>query len=391
MKHYERVCAYIDLDAILHNMDCMKKNIAKDTKIVAVIKTDGYGHGAVRIAKQLEDIPYVWGYAVATAEEALILRHAGMQKPILILGYTFPYSYEDMIREEIRPAVFREDQAKAFSEAAVRLGKTARIHIKVDTAMSRIGIKPDAEGLAFIEQVMELPGIEVEGIFTHFAKADEKDKTAVLKQLSIYQAFLKKAEETCTKEIPLKHCSNSAGILELPQANMNLVRAGITLYGLWPSNEVKKEMPLKPVMSLKSHVVYVKTIEKGTQVSYGGTYEAPEKRVIATIPVGYGDGYPRLLSGKGYVLIHGKRAPITGRVCMDQFMVDVTDIMPVAMGDEVTLIGTDGAEKITMEQLGDLSGRFNYELACDISKRVPRAFVKNGEIVATKDYFTDYE
>ena len=390
MKTLKRTWADISLDNLEYNYRSIRSRLPYGCRFLGVMKADAYGHGAVPVSRALADLGAEY-LAVSNLEEAVQIRRGEVRLPILILGYTFPYSYEDMIREEIRPAVFREDQAKAFSEAAVRLGKTARIHIKVDTAMSRIGIKPDADGLAFIEHVMELPGIEVEGIFTHFAKADEKDKTAVLKQLSIYQAFLKKVEETCTKEIPLKHCSNSAGILELPQANMNLVRAGITLYGLWPSNEVKKEMPLKPVMSLKSHVVYVKTIEKGTQVSYGGTYEAPEKRVIATIPVGYGDGYPRLLSGKGYVLIHGKRAPITGRVCMDQFMVDVTDIMPVAMGDEVTLIGTDGAEKITMEQLGDLSGRFNYELACDISKRVPRAFVKNGEIVATKDYFTDYE
>ena len=391
MKHYERVCAYIDLDAILHNMDCMKKNIAKDTKIVAVIKTDGYGHGAVRIAKQLEDIPYVWGYAVATAEEALILRHAGMQKPILILGYTFPYSYEDMIREEIRPAVFREDQAKAFSEAAVRLGKTARIHIKVDTAMSRIGIKPDAEGLAFIEQVMELPGIEVEGIFTHFAKADEKDKTAVLKQLSIYQAFLKKVEETCTKEIPLKHCSNSAAILEMPQANMDMVRAGITTYGLYPSEEVSKDIvPLRAAMSLYSHIIYCKTIHAGQSVSYGGLFTATKDTRVATIPVGYGDGYPRSLSGKGYVLIHGKKAPILGRVCMDQFMVDISGIPGAMEGDKVTLLGADGQERITAEELGELSGRFNYEFVCTLGKRIPRVYRRNGEITEVKDYFENF-
>lgn len=392
MEHYERACAYIDLDAVLYNLDNMKGNIDENTKIVAVIKTDGYGHGAVQIAKQLESVDYIWGYATATAEEAFILRHAGMKKPILVLGYTFPYSYEQMVREEIRPAAFRLDQAIAFSEEAMKQGKKAPVHIKVDTAMSRIGIKPDDSGVDFIREVKKLTGLEIEGIFTHFARADEIDKTAVSKQLQTYKGFLDRVKAECELDIPIKHCSNSAGIVEIREANMNLVRAGITLYGLWPSDEVRQDIvPLKPVLSLKSHIVYIKTIEPGTCVSYGGTYEADSQRRVATIPVGYGDGYPRGLSSKGTVLIHGKRANILGRVCMDQFMVDVTDIPEAQMGDEVTLIGADGADVITMEELGGISGRFNYELACDISKRVPRAYLKGGKVVATKDFYTDYQ
>lgn len=392
MKHYERVCAYVDLTAIHSNMDHMKANIDPMTKMIGVIKTDGYGHGAVPIAKELEPLDYMFGFATATVEEAMILRKCGIQKPILILGYTFPYCYEDLIREKIRPAVFKSDMAKELSDTAVRLGQKIMIHIKVDTAMSRIGIKPDDTGIAFIKETAALPGIEIEGIFTHFAKADEADKTAVKKQLAAYQAFLKRVDEECGIRIPIKHCSNSAGIVELAAANMNVVRAGITLYGLWPSEEVAKDIvALTPALSLKSHIVFIKTITPGTQISYGGTFVAEKEMRIATIPVGYGDGYPRGLSNKGYVLIHGKKAPIVGRVCMDQMMVDVSEIPEAVDYDEVTLIGSDGTLTITMEELGELSGRFNYELACDLSKRIPRVYLKDGKEVLSRDYFADYQ
>ena len=389
MKHYERACAYVDLTAIHENMDHMKANINSQTKMIGVIKTDGYGHGAVPIAQELEPLDYMYGFATATIEESMILRRHGVKKPILILGYTFPYAYEEIVREEIRPAVFKKDMAVQLSEEAVKLGKKAIVHIKVDTAMSRIGIRPDESGLSFIKEVMALPGIEVEGIFTHFAKADEKDKTAVNAQLKRYCDFLARLSEEGI-EIPLKHCSNSAGILEIPEANMDIVRAGITLYGLWPSDEVRKDVVrIRPALSLKSHIVFIKTIEPGDQVSYGGTFTAEKQMQIATIPVGYGDGYPRQLSGKGYVLIRGKKAPILGRVCMDQFMVDVTDIPEASEYDEVTLIGQDGEQCITMEELGDLSGRFNYELACDLGKRIPRVFLKDGVEIGSQDYFSE--
>ncbi len=396
IEEYQRVYAEVNLDAIRSNMDHMKANISPAAKMIAVIKADGYGHGALPIAKELEAVDYMYGFAVATAEEAFILRQSGIAKPILILGYTFPYSYERLIREEIRMTVFRYDTLEELSKAADSLkekgsDKKARVHIKVDTGMSRIGVKPDEEGLLFVQKALETKGIEVEGIFTHFARADEADKTAVNKQLEVFKGFLAMIKDRTGKEIPVKHCSNSAGIIELPGANMDVVRAGITLYGLWPSGQVRKDIvTLTPALSLYSHIVYIKEIEKGTPVSYGGTFTADKKMRIATIPVGYGDGYARGLSGKGYVLLHGKKAPVLGRVCMDQFMVDVSDIPEAAKGDKVTLIGKDGEERITMEELGDISGRFNYEFACDLGKRVPRVYTKGGKILYTKDYYQDF-
>ncbi len=388
LEKYERVYAAVDLSAALYNMERMHEAVSPQTKMIGVIKTDGYGHGAVPIGRELEKLPYVSGYAVATAEEAFILRRAGLSKPILILGYTFPYSYYELVLQEIRPAVFRKDAVEALDVCAGRLGRKAVVHVKVDTGMSRIGIRPDEEGLVFMEWIASLAHIEVEGIFTHFARADESDHSSALSQLTKFTAFVEEAERRMGKQIPLKHCSNSAGILTLPQANLSLVRAGITLYGLSPSGEVTKDMlSLRPVLSLKSRLVYVKEIEAGTPVSYGGTFVAKEQMRIATIPVGYGDGYPRGLSGKGSVLVRGKRAPILGRVCMDQFMVDVSDIPDASEGDVVTLIGVDGGEEITMEELGELSGRFNYELACCLGKRIPRVYVKDGEIVCTKDNY----
>lgn len=395
-EDYQRVYAQVDLDAIRENVEHMNANIGADTQMIGVIKTDGYGHGAVPIAKELAPLAYMFGFAVATAEEAFLLRKAGIQKPILILGYTFPYSYERLIEEEIRMAVFREDTLSELVWAVRELAKKgitkkAKIHIKVDTGMSRIGVRPDKEGLAFFKKALALPEIETEGIFTHFAKADEADKTAAYQQLKLFSDFIKEAEKETGVKIPVKHCSNSAGIIEMPKANMDVVRAGITLYGLWPSEEVRKDIvALKPALSLYSHIVYCKEIGQDTEVSYGGTFRAEKKMRIATIPVGYGDGYPRGLSGKGYVLVKGRKAPVLGRICMDQFMIDISELPEVKEGDKVTLIGRDGKEEITMELLGKLSGRFNYELACDLGKRVPRVYTKGGKIIETKDYYEDF-
>lgn len=391
LEKYQRVYAAVDLDAICYNMEHMHANLKPGTRMIGVIKTDGYGHGAVPIGRELEKLDYVFGYAVATAEEALILRHAGLTKPILILGYTFPYCYEELIRQEIRPAVFRQDTIDELAACAARLHKTVKVHIKVDTGMTRVGIRPDESGLAFVDKVLHTEGIELEGIFTHFARADETDKSCARKQLDRFREFIRQIEQSFDYSIPVKHCSNSAGIVELPEANMDVVRAGITLYGLWPSDEVSRDIvPLKPALTLKSHIVYIKEVDEGVAISYGGTYVTPKKMRVATIPVGYGDGYPRGLSNKGHVLIRGKKAPILGRVCMDQFMVSVEDIPDAQEGDEVTLIGADGAEQITMEELGGLSGRFNYELACDLGKRIPRVYMKDGVMVSSKDYYEDY-
>lgn len=379
----ERVRADIDLDALHFNMESMRANIKEGTKMCAVIKTDGYGHGAVPIAKELEGLSYVWGYAVATFEEAQELREAGLTKPILVLGYVFPYCYEELARLEIRPACFREDMLEELSEAAAKAGKDIRIHIALDTAMGRIGIRPDDAGLSFVKKAFEAQHLVVEGMFTHFSKADEiKGRDNTERQIREYRDFTARIKNELGYEIPIHHCSNSAGIVDYPEANFDMVRAGITLYGLWPSSETSREpVPLKPLMSLTSHLVYIKDCPKGTTVSYGGTYVTDKDHtLIATVPVGYGDGYPRSLSNKGHVLVRGQKARILGRVCMDQFMVDVTDIKGAAMGDEVVLIGTQGKETITMEELGDTSGRFNYELACDINKRVPRVYHKEGAL-----------
>ncbi len=381
LNGYQRGYAEVDLDAIVFNMRSMKQNIAPGTKMIGVIKTDGYGHGSVPIAESLEPLDFLFGFAVATPEEAHSLRQAGIKKPILILGYTFPYCYEQLAEEELRPAVFRRDTIPLLQKAAERVGKPVRVHVKVDTGMNRIGIAPDEEGLRFMEALVERDGIIIEGMFTHFARADESDKTHAIEQLESFQAFTRMTEQRLGVEIPIKHCSNSAGILELPQANMDAVRAGITLYGLYPSDEVGRQtVPLKPAMSLYSHLVCVKTLPKGQSVSYGGTFTADEDMRIATIPVGYGDGYPRSLSGKGYVLIHGKKAPVLGRVCMDQFMVDVSHIPEAVEGDRAVLLGSEGEERIPAELLGEISGRFHYELVCDIGKRIPRIYRKQGEL-----------
>lgn len=379
MRKYDRIKAVVSLDAVAHNFGEMKKNIAKGTKIIAVIKADGYGHGAEAIARLVHGYSYIWGFAVATAEEALQLRAFGVTKPILILGIVFEEYFPDMVEQEIRLTVSEYSMAEQLSEEAVRQEKTVHIHIGLDTGMSRIGFADTEESVQEIKKITELPNVEVEGLFTHFARADETDISSAEKQLERYVAFERLLYKNGIR-IPMKHCSNSAGIIRMPKANMDAVRAGITIYGIYPSTEVERDIvKLLPVMELKSHVSYVKELKAGTSVSYGGTFTAQKNMKVATIPAGYADGYPRSLSNKGWVLIHGKKAPVIGRICMDQFMVDVTEIPEVQTGDEVTLAGKDGDEVLSLETLGDLSGRFSYEFACDIGKRVPRIYIKNGK------------
>ena len=370
-----RVTAEVSLEAIENNIRSMAGIISPGTKILAVIKADGYGHGALQVAVRLEQMDCVFGYATATAEEAFKLRNDDIRKPILVLGYTFPDNYEDMIRLDIRPAVFKKETARQLNEAAAAVGRTCRIHIKVDTGMSRIGVPCNEEGIETALEISRYDRLSVEGMFTHFARADEPDKTPAIKQLEKFNDFLRRCADRGL-EPELKHCSNSAAILEMPEANMDLVRAGITMYGLWPSGEeLTDSIRLEPAMSLKSSIVYIKTLEPGTEISYGGIYTTDKTTRVATVPVGYADGYPRSLSNKGYVLIKGKKAPILGRVCMDQLMVDVTDIPEAQEYDEVVLLGNSGGSTITAEELGSLSGRFNYEFVCAISDRVPRKYV----------------
>ena len=344
MKTYSRVYAKIDLDAVAWNMEQMKKNLKEGTEMVAVIKTDGYGHGAVQVASMLESYDYVWGYAVATLDEAVVLRAAEIQKPILVLGCIFPDQYWEMLKYEIRMNVYTKE-------------------------------------------IAELPNLVLEGVFTHFAKADEEDKTFTMMQLEKFEWMTQRLEEEGVT-FPYVHASNSAGIIDVRRADYNLVRAGIAIYGLYPSEEVDKEkVQLKPALSLKSHIAFVKDIPAGTPVSYGGDFVSEHQMRIATIPIGYGDGYPRSLSDTGYVLIRGKKAPIIGRICMDQFMVDVSDIPEVKFGDKVTLIGSDQEEYLPVEKLSELSGRFNYEFVCDLGKRIPRVYVQDGKVEEQVDYF----
>ena len=387
MKTYSRVYAKIDLDAIAYNMEQMKQNIRPETKVMAVIKADGYGHGAVQIAEMMERWNYIWGFAVATLDEAVVLRTEGIQKPILVLGCVFPDQYMEMLKHEIRMNIYTEEMAESISRMAAREGKTAYMHIKLDTGMSRLGFGINEQSAETIKRISKMPNVNMEGIFTHFTKADEKDKSFTKKQI---QEFVWMTERLKEKNVRFtyEHCSNSAGIIDVPEANFDIVRAGISTYGLYPSEEVDKtNVKLKPALALKSHVAFVKEIERGTPVSYGGTFVAKEKMKIATIPVGYADGYPRSLSNKGYVLIRGKKAPILGRVCMDQFMVDVTQIEGVSFGDKVTMIGKDGNEILPVEVLSELSGRFNYDFVCDLGKRIPRVYVRDGKIAEQVDYF----
>ncbi len=387
MKTYKRVYAQVDLDAILHNMEQMRRIIDPHTKIMGVIKADGYGHGAIPIGRELEKLGYVWGYATATVEEAQVLRRNGLSKPILTLGACFPEQYPALADEGIRATVFSLRQAQEMESFAQKAGKEIKIHIKADTGLSRLGFQVTEAAADEIAQISRMPHMVMEGLFTHFAKSDARDKTMANEQMEQFRRMQEMLKERGVT-IPMCHCSNSAAIIDMPKANMSVVRAGISLYGLWPSDEVRKDhIDLKPALSLKSRIVFLKELEAGRTISYGATYETTGTQRIATIPVGYGDGYPRSLSGKGYVLIHKKRAPICGRICMDQFMVNVTHIPEAAEGDEVILVGADGQERITMEEIGDLSGRFNYEFACDLGKRIPRVYVKNKIVTETKDYF----
>ena len=346
-----------------------------DAKVAAVIKADGYGHGDVEIAHYIEDISDY--FAVAAIEEGEKLRKAGLVKPIMILGYNSPSLYWKNLTYDIEQTIYSLETAQAMSEAAGKAGKTARIHIAVDTGMTRIGISPDESGVELIRKISMLPHLEVYGLFTHFSCADMDDKSYTIDQMDRYDHFVRRLEEEGIM-IPLKHICNSAGIMEFDHHRYDMVRAGIILYGLYPSDEVDFDnLYLEPALSWRAHVVNIMEPETDRGVSYGATYIVQKPCRLATVSIGYADGYPRSLSNKGWVLIRGKRAPIAGRVCMDQMMVDITDIPDVEMEDRVTLIGTDQDEKITVEEIAGLAGSFNYEFVCNISERVQRIWLKS--------------
>ena len=384
-QEYFRVCANISLDAIRDNIKKGKALLAPGTKMMGVVKADAYGHGAVPVAKAIEDL--VDAYGVAMPEEGVELRKAGLTKPIVILGYTAPEMAELAIRYDIIMAVFQSEIAGQYNEIAKKLNKTAKVHIKLDTGMSRIGYLCCEESLEDIEKIAKLSHVEIDGMFTHFSKADELDKTFAKNQLKKYMEFAEQLKERGIA-LPCRHVCNSAGIIDIPEGNLEMVRFGVTLYGMYPTDEVKKErMPVTPAMEVKTHISYIKTLPAGVGIGYSGTYVTEKETKVATLSVGYGDGYPRGLSNAGRVLIHGKSAPILGRICMDQCMVDVTDIPEAKQGDTVTLMGRDGDDFISAEEIGATVGNsFHYEVVCDISKRVPRIYYRDGKIVEIVSY-----
>lgn len=380
---YFRTQAKIDLDAVEYNYNSTRAKLPQGCKLLGVIKADAYGHGAVELARFLENKCDFFG--VACIEEAVELKKADIKTPILILGYVAPAFYDLVVKYDIRIPVFSYDTAKALSDEAVKQGKTVPFHFCIDTGMSRIGFQVNEESADVCKQICALPNIEAEGLFSHFATADESDLTKALAQREKYKAFVEMLEDRGI-QIPIKHLNNSAGIMNFDEY-FDMCRMGIILYGLYPSEEVDKSLlDIKPVMSWLTHISHIKTLEAGREVSYGGTFKTTEPRVIATIPVGYADGYPRCLSNKGRVIINGQYAPIVGRVCMDQFMVDVTDVDGAELDSTVTLVGKDGDAELSMEEVSNAAYSFNYELPCRVARRVPRTYYKDGKFIKATNY-----
>ena len=370
-NRYYRTFAQIDLGAITENFDALRAALPQNVKVLSIVKADAYGHGAVAVAHELQSRTDF--FAVSAVDEGVELRQAGIQKPILILSYTDPREYDLLLSHDIRATLYNLDEAKLLSERALELGKRATVHIAVDTGMGRIGFPVCEDAADCVREICALPGLQVEGIFSHYATADCADKTEAHKQTARFDAFLAMLERRGV-HIPIRHICNSAGAMEFDRL-YDMVRLGIALYGLYPSDEVDHEkVKLRPAMQVFSHVIHVKTVETGTAIGYGRTWIAPEPRVIATVSIGYADGFNRAFSGKGYVLIRGKKAPVVGKVCMDQIMVDVTDIPGVQIEDEVTVLGRDGAEEITAEALGEMIGSFGYEVICNFMPRVERVY-----------------
>ncbi|MCD7775696.1 MAG: alanine racemase [Clostridiales bacterium] len=383
MDKYIRTFAEINLDALLHNFNALAACVEKDVKLCAVIKADAYGHGAVPAAHLLEDKADY--FAVATADEAIELRNAGIKIPILILSYTHEDDFEALIENNISMTVFTLDTAEKLQKAAEKLNKKALIHIAIDTGMTRIGFNLSDKSAEDILNISKMPNIEIQGIFSHYACADMTDKTTSVNQTEKFKCFVKKCESLGVK-FPIHHLCNSAGISEFSE-HFDMVRMGISLYGLYPSEEVdKSKVALIPAMTYKSHIIYIKDVPKGQGVSYGHIYKTPTTRKIATVAAGYADGYPRALSNKGRVIVKGCYAPIVGRVCMDQFMIDISDIPDVQIDDEVILWGTDGSLSVSAEEIGSLSMSFNYEVVCSVQRRNPRVYKKDEKTVGIVNY-----
>lgn len=380
---YHRTYVNIDLDAINFNIDNVLKKLDGRAKLLAVIKANAYGHGAVEVGRALADKCDFFG--VACVDEAMELVNAGIKNDILVLGRVSAYNYENVVKHNIRIPIFTLEDAKALSEVAVKNNKTALFHFCVDTGMSRIGFQVNDESADICTEICALPNIKAEGLFSHFATADEKDLTKAIAQRDKFVKFANMLEDRGI-EIPIKHINNSAGIMVFDEM-FDMVRSGIITYGLYPSADVDESLiDIKPAMEWKSHISHIKTLEKGREISYGGTFTTTRDTVVATIPVGYADGYPRCLSNIGRVIINGHYANILGRVCMDQFMVDVTDIPDVKLEDEVTLVGRQGDSVLSMEEVSNNAHSFNYELPCRVALRVPRLYYENGKLIKTVKY-----
>ncbi len=382
--NFDNTYAKIDLDAIADNFDAICKKAGK--AVMAVVKADAYGHGAIAVARLLEEKCAF--FCVASILEALELRNAGLRKPILILGHTPTEAFAAAIQNDIRPTIFRYEDAVALSDTAQSLGKTACFHFAVDTGMSRIGFQVTDTDADHCAAIASLPGLSAEGLFSHFATADCKDLTRARSQAERFARFDQMLRErgVC---IPIRHLDNSAGIMNFG-CHYEMVRSGIITYGLYPSNEVAPSLlPLRPALSWHSRIINLRLLPPGRQISYGGTFETTRPTMVATIPVGYADGYRRNLSGRFYVLIRGEKAPILGRICMDQMMVDVTDIPGVQHGDPVILIGSSGSRHISIEEIAAKADSFNYEFACGISRRVPRIYYQENQEVSAVHYLSD--
>ena len=374
----------IDLDAIGHNIAAVKARV--NAPVMAIIKADAYGHGAVELARYLDDSCAFFG--VSSILEALELRQAGIQKPILILGYTPESAFPDAIRQHIRPTIFRYEDGLALSQAAQTLGMTAQFHFAVDTGMSRIGFQVTQEDADLCARIAALPCLEAEGLFSHFATADCADLTRARHQAAQFAAFDRMLKDRGLV-IPLRHLDNSAGLMNFG-CEYEMVRSGIVTYGMYPSDEVDPNLlDLRPALRWESRITHLKTLEPGREIGYGGTYTTTRPTRVATIPVGYADGYRRNLSGKFYVLIRGKKAPILGRICMDQMMVDVTEIPEAQQNDVVVLVGRSGEARITVEEIAAQGDSFNYEFVCGIIRRVPRVYLSGGEVVRSVVYLLD--
>ncbi len=389
-NYFRRTWAEIDLNRIEHNFKLIKKQLSVGTKMCCVIKADAYGHGALELAALYERLGASF-FAVSNLEEALELRMGGIKTPILILGFT-PASYVCELSDyNISQAVFSVEYAQELSEYAQSMNVTVKAHIKVDTGMSRIGLMcQNTETDTPVKDAMEivsLDGLSVEGIFTHFAVSDEKEegRDYTEHQIDCFNYIINGMKENGfdTDKI-IKHCSNSAAIMDYKNANMDMVRAGIILYGLAPSGKLKGQLELKPAMEIKSVIAHIKEIEPGTTVSYGRTFTADKKLKIATVPIGYADGYIRNLAESAYMIVCGKKAKVIGRICMDQCMIDVTDIKNVRVGDTVIVVGKSGKYEISMDDVASWTGTINYEVACLVGKRVPRVYIKNKEVTAVK-------